>query len=252
MTFVAGDEPDCSPGSPGALLPIAAQRITLHEMYVSHPSLALHALFRAKPYQGAAPEKAHFVFVGLDANYAPEVERSASFALIKEYHIDGVSFWQRHGVHHPFLHPGYVGDRRGGGVPYHRNFASIGFTSQDAPCVSFVELLHVPTVGTSALDPNDLDEVHLDRLAALMCDGQPRNVFLCADAVRQLRRNPKFSWLPRVIAGEVLPVLCRTGKTTIYQNLHFSCREQQRRRAEAVVIAALARAQPCVEVRPLG
>jgi len=219
-------------------------------MYESHPSLALHALFRAKPYQGAEPEKAHFVFVGLDANYSPGVEQSASFALIKEYHADGVSFWQRHGVHHPFLHRDYVGDRRSGGVPYHRNFASIGFTPQDAPGVSFVELLHVPTVGASKLDPDDLDEGHLDRLYALMRDGQPRNVFLCADAMRQLRKNPKFYWLPRVLSGEVLPVLCRTGKTIIYQNLHFSCREQQRRRDEAVVIGALARAQPCVEVSP--
>ena len=238
--------------SSNALLPAAAHRTTLHGVYQSHPSLPLHALFRAKPYQGAPPEQAHFVFVGLDANYAPDIERSASFALIEEYHADGVSFWQRHGVHHPFLHPGYVGDRRGGGVPYHRNFASIGFKPQDAPCVSFVELLHVPTIGASDLHPSDLDDGHLDRLIALMRDGQSRNVFLCADAVRQLRRHPKFRWLPRAISGEVLPVLCRTGKTTIYQNLHFSCREQQWRRAEAAVIGALARTQPCVEVRPPG
>ena len=217
-------------------------------MYKSHPSLALHALFSAKPYQGALPEQAHFVFVGLDANYASDIERSASFALLKEYHADGVSFWQRHGVHHPFLHREYVGDRRGGGVPSHRNFASSGFTPEYAACVSFIELLHVPTVGPNDLDFDDLNEGHLDRLVALMCDRRPRNVFLCADAVSLLRKHPKFRWLPRRISGEILPQLNRIGETVTYQNLHFSCREHQRRRAEAARINALARERPCIEL----
>lgn len=40
-------------------------------MYVPHPSARLTELFRSRPFQGAAPEESEFLFVGLDANYAP-------------------------------------------------------------------------------------------------------------------------------------------------------------------------------------
>ena len=74
-----------------------------------------------------------------------------------EYHEDGVAFWLRHGVHHPFLLPEYRGDGR----RYHRTFSRIGFTPRHAELVSFVELLHVPSVGRSKLAPQDLDPAHL-------------------------------------------------------------------------------------------
>ena len=88
MTLIGrGEVPRCSRcvvqlfkcifGQPERAIAIARQCTTLRGMYESHPSLALHALFRAKPYQGAAPEKARFVVVGLDANYARDAERSA-------------------------------------------------------------------------------------------------------------------------------------------------------------------------------
>jgi hypothetical protein len=42
--------------------------------YLLHPSEKLNAHFREKPWQGADPFNAHFLFVGLDANYDPEIE----------------------------------------------------------------------------------------------------------------------------------------------------------------------------------
>lgn len=76
-------------------------------MYLLHPSRELQARFSQRPYQGAEPASATFLFVGLDANYAPSIASSASFSSILDYHEDGVAFWRSHGVHHPFLLPTY-------------------------------------------------------------------------------------------------------------------------------------------------
>src|SRR4051812_18140893 len=104
-------------------------------MYQPHPSLELNLRFRHRPFQGAAPSAATFLFIGLDANYDENLERSPSFQTVLEYHRDGVAFWRRHGVHHPFLLPDYRGD----GWRYHRTFARIGFSPQHAELVSFAE-----------------------------------------------------------------------------------------------------------------
>jgi len=124
-----------------------SSRRSLRNVYILHPSPELRALFAAKPYQGVAPDKATFLFVGLDANYDEAIDFSPVFPFIREYHTDGVAFWRRYGVHHPFLLPQYSGD----GQLYHRSFARIGFGPQHANLVSFVELLHVPTVGRDKL-----------------------------------------------------------------------------------------------------
>src|SRR5690349_6421729 len=100
-------------------------------MYTPHPSRELTELFARKPYQGVAPENATFLFVGLDANYDERIATSTIFSNVLEYHSDGVAFWRAHGVHHPFLLPGYSGDGR----VYHRNFARIGFRREHAHLV---------------------------------------------------------------------------------------------------------------------
>ena len=115
--------------------------------YRLHPSGALNRAFAARPYQGAEPEKATFLFVGLDANYSPAIEQNAVFDRVLDYLEDGVAFWKTHGVHHPFLLPQYRGD----GQKYHKTFARIGFRPEHAEEVSFIEMLHVPTVGQSKL-----------------------------------------------------------------------------------------------------
>jgi hypothetical protein len=124
-------------------------------MYQAHPSHELNCHFSHRPFQGVEPFATRFLFIGLDANYNEDIECSLVFQSVLEYHQDGIAFWQRHNVHHPFLLPQYAGDGR----RYHRNFARIGFTRQHASIVSFVELLHVPTVGRNKLEPGDLEPV---------------------------------------------------------------------------------------------
>ena len=194
-------------------------------------------MFRAKPYQGATPANAEFVFVGLDANYDAHIESSPAFQRVIEYHDDGVAFWRRHGAHHPFLLAEYQGDGR----LYHRNFARTGFGPEDADRVSFVELLHIPTVGVSQLMANDLDSAHLDKLNAFILLGAKRNVFLSDKVVRLMRTSGRFGWLRSPVANQVLPVLHNVGKTTIYQPLHFSNYGalQARMKLEAAAIADL-------------
>jgi hypothetical protein len=206
-------------------------------VYQPHRSQKLTEMFRAKPYQGARPESAEFVFVGLDANYDAHIESSPAFLRVLEYHDDGVAFWRRHKVHHPFL----LADYRGDGQRYHRNFARTGFEPEDACRVSFVELLHIPTVGGSQLMVEDLDSAHLDGLNALIQRGARRNVFLSDKVVKLMRASGRFHWLPRPIANLVLPQLHTVGETMIYQHLHFSNYGtfQARMTLEAAAIARL-------------
>ncbi|MGR4869690.1 hypothetical protein ACIPRI_12580 [Variovorax sp. LARHSF232] len=181
-------------------------------------------MFRAKPYQGAPPESAEFVFVGLDANYDADIESSPAFPRVMEYHKDGIAFWRHHKVHHPFL----LADYRGDGRRYHRNFARTGFEPVDACRVSFVELLHIPTVGVSALVAADLDSAHLEWLNALIQHGARRHVFLSDKVIRLMLDSRRlfdsglFPDLPKPIAKQVLPQLHKVEETTIHQHLHFA------------------------------
>jgi len=208
-------------------------------VYVAHPSSALNDLFAAKPYQGVAPDQATFLFVGLDANYDPEIGRKPIFSKILEYHADGVAFWRANGVHHPFLLPEYSG----GGRVYHRNFARIGFSPQHADLVSFTELLHVPTVGRNVLVAADLALSHLDLLNAVILDGPARHVFVSASVARLMRTTRLFPWLPRAPIEYFgsLGVLFRDRSKTVYSHLHFSNygKFQQQMTAESSAIRDL-------------
>lgn len=209
-------------------------------MYTPHPSATLQSLFRSRPFQGADPREAAFLFVGLDANYAPDIESSGAFPSILRYHEDGVGFWQKHGVHHPFLLPGYSGD----GKRYHKNFAQIGFSAAHAANVSFIELLDVPTSGRSKLVADDLGERHLGVLRDLILNGPARHVFLSAGVSRLMRETSVFAWLPRNPTGQRdgLDVLWERQQKTVYSHLHFSNygKFEARRKLEAMAIRRLA------------
>jgi len=213
-------------------------------VYQSHRSQRLLAAFRAKPFQGARPQDAEFVFVGLDANYDPDIEQNlAVFDRVLEYHEDGVAFWKRRGVHHPFLLADY-GSRDG--LPYHRNFARIRLGPEHAERISFVELLHLPTMGRSKLVKGDLDPSHLEGLNVLIQRGAKCRVFLSDKVIRLMRASKHFPWLRESVANQVLPVLHQLGQTTVYQYLHFSNygRFKERMTKEAAAIAALATVRP--------
>lgn len=207
-------------------------------MYAAHPNAVLNARFIERPFQGVEPRLATFLFVGLDANYAADIEKNAIFERLIEYHDDGVKFWNQHRVHHPFLLPGYDGD----GLRYHRTFARIGFQPEQAALVSFMEVLHVPTVGRSKLTTADLDLAHLQRLNNAILSGTPKNTFLSAGVARLMRASGAFSWLPpKLPAGKVLPVIHQHAGGTVYLHLHFSNygKFQAQLNAEANAIAKL-------------
>ena len=207
-------------------------------MYQAHPSQVLTELFARRPYQGVSPKEAQFLFVGLDANYAADAEQRAIFPALVSYHEDGPTFWRKLGVHHPFL----LDEYKGGGKRYHRTFAKIGFRPEHADLVSFIELLHVPTVGRSTLVPDDLDSAHLSRLKDAMFTGQARYVFLSASVVRLMNATGQFRELERS-SGPTgsLRTLYKDESRTIFLHLHFSNygRFEAQLQAEARAIAAL-------------
>jgi len=178
------------------------------------------------------------LFVGLDANYAADVDQSAILPALRSYHEEGPTFWRKHGVHHPFLLPEYRGDGR----RYHRTFAKIGFRPEHADLVSFVELLHVPTVGRSTLVREDLDPTHLSLLEDAMFKGQARYVFLSAGVVRLMNDTGQFRKLEKPSdSSESLRTLYKDAERTIFLHLHFSNygKFEVRLQAEAKDIAAL-------------
>lgn len=205
-------------------------------MFVIHPYDDLVRLFAAKPYQGAKPEDSALVFVGLDANYAADIDRQPVFPQIIEYHSNGPQFWQEHGVHHPFLLPSY----RGSGRKYHRNFAQIGFNPRQAEKISFVELLAVPTVGRSLLTSDDFDRAHLRFLREMLFHSKPKSVFVSPAVANLMNRTGAF---PRLNSARTCPdpglsILFESSNITVYKHLHFSVygKYEAQRLAEASAI----------------
>ena len=190
--------------------------------YGAHPSARLNALFRARPYQGADPETATFIFVGLDANFALDVEQSQDFEDLRTYLEDGVAYWRRTSLHHPFLSERY----RGSGKRYHQQFAKIGFSADDAARVSFVELAHLPTHGSGSPQVHELNPTHLDRLEAWMTRGSARFVVMPKSVVRLLHNAGRMRWLDLGSSARFrsLPVIGRRGGALFLAPFHLSYR----------------------------
>jgi hypothetical protein len=187
--------------------------------YTPHPSENLVSLFREKPWQGCNTAAAQFLFVGLDANYAADIE--TSLPEVFDYLHSGVDFWLLTGVHHPFRLPSY----HGSGQKYHDKFAEIGFTTEHAGLVSFIELLHLPTVGVSSLDVTDLSMDHLNSLANIFDSGSAKYIFLSSKVSALMRQTKLFPWLrqkPIRMYGD-LAVMREQNDQIIYRMYHFSC-----------------------------
>ena len=189
-------------------------------MYYSHLSPVLQNAFIKKPYQGAKPEEAEFLFINLDANYSENIEHLPVFPQILEYHEDGIKFWKNNNIHHPFLLPSYTGS----GKKFHKNFCKIGFNSNHAPLVSFIELLHVPTYERSKLVPEDLDLAHLKRLNTIIMEGSASSIFIPVEVSRLMRKSGVFPWMPpmAMTINDELDIWWKNVRKTIYKCLHFS------------------------------
>lgn len=189
-------------------------------MYYRHPSTTLNELFSNRPYQGADPMKAKYLFIGLDANYAEDIDQCEISQEIFEYLDDGVLFWNKHGVHHPFLLDNYKGD----GKFYHRSFAKIGFTKSHAPEVAFIELLHIPTFGRSKLASSDFDDQHLAWLNRVILEGDSEYIFMPTSVGNLMRQTGYFPWItgkPDSIDSE-LKIWFRNERKVVFWHYHFS------------------------------
>lgn len=187
--------------------------------YTLHPSEKLVAQFKEKPWQGCNPMAAQFLFVGLDANYGPDIERS--LPEVFDYLHCGVSFWRTRKVHHPFMLHQY----QGSGKKYHDKFAEIGFTTKHADLVSFVELLHLPTIGVSDLTVEDLSKTHLELLAEIFSHSAAKYIFVSSKVSNLLKQTSLFQWLPRKpvrLDGELAVLRDKNGQI-VYQMYHLSC-----------------------------
>lgn len=188
-------------------------------MYQIHPSKRLKELFEHRPYQGANPLHAKFLFIGLDANYAESIEQQLIFSQIIEYHQDGVLFWQKYGIHHPFLLPNYKGD----GKRFHQNFAKIGFSTANANDISFIELLHLPTFGRNLLSLKDLSHTHLNFLYQAMFRGNAKYIFITPTILALMRKIEIFNALKKPISTDFpLKTFYQDEHRTVFQHLHFS------------------------------
>jgi len=216
-----------------------------------HECADLKRAFLVKPYQGASPESAKYLFVGLDANYNKDVADSEIFATLLEYLDDGVAFWKRTRVHHPFLLPKYTGD----GKFYHRSFAKIGFLSEDANKVCFVELTDVPTFGQSKLALSDLNPDHLQRLNLAIVSGVAKFTFIPDRVGKLMKASGAFPWMsaaPQVDGESALKIWYRDGERTVSWHYHLSvygkC-ERDKSRQLAAMRALVAREEGRAEMR---
>lgn len=172
--------------------------------YGLHPSKELTSLFKKRPFQGQYPFKAKLIFLGSDANYSEKISNNHFFKYILEYHKDGVSFWKKYGVHHPFLLDDYPFNKNQGGVPYHRNFCKLGLTPKDSDYISFIELVNVPTTGSMGTDISTFWELinidHLQWIESILLHNSPKVVFVPSGVLKimqKIKQSHKiFNWLP--------------------------------------------------------
>ncbi|AXY57694.1 hypothetical protein CDG60_14655 [Acinetobacter chinensis] len=172
-------------------------------VFNKHPSEQLEKLFNSKPYQGQQPEKAKIIFLSSDANYSEEISTHHFFNRIIEYHEDGIKFWQKYQVHHPFLLDEYPFKKNQGGVPFHKRFKSVGLTSEYAKEVCFLELLDIPTIGSMSKDKklflNLINPDHLKKIDKVFQSDAGQLIFVSKNVIQFMHLLKKkykvFDWL---------------------------------------------------------
>ena len=195
-----------------------------------HPSKRLVELFNRKPYQGANPETASILILGNDANYSEEISSHPFFESILEYHEDGVSFWQKYGVHHPFLLSDYPFNKTAGGVPYHRKVSKLGFNPDFAVKVSFVELLDVPTIGNATQNMKTFYELlnpdHLRWLESLIYSDQYKFVLINRTLIKEVSKISRFHGVLTKLNSDIQrssqEILVDEDNLTLYKGYSFS------------------------------
>lgn len=172
--------------------------------FQKHPSKKLQDIYSKNPYQGAAPLTAKIIFVGRDPNWRIDIEEQSYFHFISEYLEDGVTFWEKYNVHHPFMLKIYSGD----GKKYHRGFSKINLDKKFAKDVSFAELIGVPTVGMAGKNKklfkeillSEENRIHLQELESILhCDN--KLIFIAWGLIENFKLIYKETGLFRLIAS---------------------------------------------------
>lgn len=192
-----------------------------------HENKEILNLYLSSPWQGQDPENAKILIVSHDANYAPDIDLS----IIREYHNNGVAFWAKNGIHHPFLKSEYKRDGR----TFHNTFASIGLDTSYADHISFVEVLHYPTSGSIGSQKVDYDEGHFHWLDQMI--QQSDLTFILGTRTfnalksRQAQNWGTFKWLSREPVGHdgSLKVHFKSPQRTTFHHYHYSCQPPQRK-----------------------
>ncbi len=122
--------------------------------FQKHPSQKLNDLYKGKSFQGATPFDAKILFVGRDPNWAINIDELPIFNLVEEYLSDGVLFWKKYNIHHPFLHPEYEGE----GKKYHKAISRLNFDNNLANKISFIEIIGFPTTGMSSTNQSQFNK----------------------------------------------------------------------------------------------
>ncbi len=192
-----------------------------------HPSEKLQKLFEQKPYQGQNPEKASILFLSSDANFDKNIESMPIFPKIEEYLKDGVSFWKKYSIHHPFMLPEYKGD----GKKFHEKFSNFNLDKSYADRISFIELFEKPTYGKK--DDLQLSKLfnkeHWKKLENwIFNSSQEKIVFIATGVYNKIKISEfktVFTELDRVKAEEnqvPLQFLYKNKNLKIYAITHFS------------------------------
>lgn len=198
-----------------------------------HPSSMLQELYKQRFWQCQNPKLAKIIFLSLDANWDYNFEslNPAVVMKIEEYLQDGVSFWEKEGVHHPFLMQDY---KKGDGYRFHLNFSKLNISSESAKDVSFVELLNVPTYGMSTAQENRaefqrlIDKSHIKNINDLLFSDRKKIVFIPKAAYRyllKLNQNDRllnFDLEPESLTGEEFVNIHNRGNSFIFVCNHFS------------------------------
>jgi hypothetical protein len=171
--------------------------------FQKHTSTKMVSLFQNKPYQGQDPLKAKILFLNSDANYSPQISEHDFFKYILEYQENGVNFWKKYNVHHPFLLSNYPFSRSKAGVPFHHNFSKLNLSKDYADQVSFIELLDVPTIGNKSEDNNIfwelVSERHLRYLDMIIQGGEEKLILISGTVLRDMMKMKElynvFKWL---------------------------------------------------------
>lgn len=214
----------------------------INKEYGEHGFKEPEKLYEEKPYQGQHPYSAKVIFLGRDANYPQAIgeDKHDFFKYILEYHKDGVAFWKKYKIHHPFLHPEHPYNKMKDicftdGIRYHKTFARMGLDSRYAEYISFMEILNKATCGNTGKNKDNwfydnIDDAHIKMLEEVLLAPGKRTVFVTktvvgVDLIKVKKKTGRFGWLPnadcRTSKDEPDCILKRNG-TLFYKCSHFS------------------------------